>query len=676
MKREISDELISAYLDGELAVEEAQRVEQLLLDSAEHRKLFAELREMGSKIRALPKATLSADFSERVLESATRELQAETRLPAAESVDAGQTLNAKPASEKLAQLPPQRGGWVLAVSLAATAAAAVVALLAFPPDLGHLGGNSVAVAPNASDDSREQRARLSIEKDEQVAKPEFNEESDDRIMLKQEVAEEIDDETPLLELAGQIAEDPFPTARKPQDKSDLAFRGTASQRLNKSFGDEQADFVQPQSTPAKGNFSNTDKLDRETRQSRDDWKQFENKTKREGQIAGDARQEGLAAMANEKLDAITSDDSSSAVPPLLVSPEHFQSAQTAGLKLTIVELSKVVTDHAFADSLRDHRVRLDRLDSIGMQDVERKAGKNGLADEAEADEYQLAILEGAPQNIAAALAEFEVQSQPMAPSKKWRRYAEMGKAGISDASKADSDSESAEFSNAAPSAPKAAQTYNGQLPSPKSANALKPTSKPSDGAIAASPLPSAPGGDRSFSAPTVTPKPFDQPGAAPAPPIALGAGGSAAPVDPFGLESNEPSRANDQKAGNRRPLEEAEQSESKQDAAPGRNATNDVAPSSSIGGGDGAFEKEAAGERAPQEDVDTLQRFALEKQMRAADLADTDRANETPPEPSESETEPTPEPTVRLLVLIRRKQVASIPAADAAESTEAPAKPE
>lgn len=87
------DELISAYLDDELSREERLRAEQLLLDRADLRRLFDELRGLRQGLRSLPKFSLGDEFSSAVLRQAERSvLQGDdadtTKSPAADSAAA------------------------------------------------------------------------------------------------------------------------------------------------------------------------------------------------------------------------------------------------------------------------------------------------------------------------------------------------------------------------------------------------------------------------------------------------------------------------------------------------------------------------------------------------------------------------------------------------------------
>jgi hypothetical protein len=76
-EHEFPDELISAYLDGELSPAEKVRVEEQLMDSPEHRRLFEELKSLRRSLQSLPAESLDDDFAARVLRRAERELLAD-----------------------------------------------------------------------------------------------------------------------------------------------------------------------------------------------------------------------------------------------------------------------------------------------------------------------------------------------------------------------------------------------------------------------------------------------------------------------------------------------------------------------------------------------------------------------------------------------------------------------
>jgi len=116
-----SDELISAYLDGELPDADRQRVQRQLEASAEHRHLLGELRDLQDSLQSLPTYQLDEGFAERVVRRAEREtlLGSET--------DATQVTTAlKPASVG------RQSRWRVYVWAAVTVAGLVALALSLP----------------------------------------------------------------------------------------------------------------------------------------------------------------------------------------------------------------------------------------------------------------------------------------------------------------------------------------------------------------------------------------------------------------------------------------------------------------------------------------------------------------------------------------------------------------
>ncbi|MFO0899642.1 MAG: zf-HC2 domain-containing protein [Pirellulales bacterium] len=72
MNERPDDDLISAYLDGELSPAETAEVEKLLAESPEARQLLEDFRALGTGLRGLPKLHLDEGFRDRVLRQAER----------------------------------------------------------------------------------------------------------------------------------------------------------------------------------------------------------------------------------------------------------------------------------------------------------------------------------------------------------------------------------------------------------------------------------------------------------------------------------------------------------------------------------------------------------------------------------------------------------------------------
>lgn len=67
MSEKFTDELISAYLDGELSASQQSLVEQKLAESVEYQKMFDEMKALRDDIQGLPTYQLDADFSQRII---------------------------------------------------------------------------------------------------------------------------------------------------------------------------------------------------------------------------------------------------------------------------------------------------------------------------------------------------------------------------------------------------------------------------------------------------------------------------------------------------------------------------------------------------------------------------------------------------------------------------------
>jgi len=70
MSHDTNEELLSAYLDGELSANEQQRVEQLIAEQDEARQALEELRSLRETLQSFPRRKLGDGFSDRVLDAA------------------------------------------------------------------------------------------------------------------------------------------------------------------------------------------------------------------------------------------------------------------------------------------------------------------------------------------------------------------------------------------------------------------------------------------------------------------------------------------------------------------------------------------------------------------------------------------------------------------------------
>jgi negative regulator of sigma E activity len=121
MNREFNDELLSAYLDGQLASAELAAVEAHLASNPDARQLLSELRMLSDEVRALPRQSAGPQFADRVLQAAV-------------AAKAGQAMVSPAASNKVsgdqASGDKVRRGSRLPVVLAGVAAIAAAVALA------------------------------------------------------------------------------------------------------------------------------------------------------------------------------------------------------------------------------------------------------------------------------------------------------------------------------------------------------------------------------------------------------------------------------------------------------------------------------------------------------------------------------------------------------------------
>ena len=75
------NELLSAYLDGELTADEQAQVEQLLATNPAARQLVDELRALRVRLQALPSHRIGKDISQEVLRRAQLRMESEAAPP-------------------------------------------------------------------------------------------------------------------------------------------------------------------------------------------------------------------------------------------------------------------------------------------------------------------------------------------------------------------------------------------------------------------------------------------------------------------------------------------------------------------------------------------------------------------------------------------------------------------
>ena len=150
MKNEPENELLSAYLDGELTAEEQAEVERLLAADPAARQLVDELRALSSSLQALPSHEIGESIRDRVLHQAERRMLSE---PAPERPDerepAGQAVGPPWRAILRRVARPRNLAW------SGVAVAVAILIMVFsPPQAGRRDRGPVAWdAPAASEES-------------------------------------------------------------------------------------------------------------------------------------------------------------------------------------------------------------------------------------------------------------------------------------------------------------------------------------------------------------------------------------------------------------------------------------------------------------------------------------------------------------------------------------------
>ncbi|HVK80402.1 MAG TPA: zf-HC2 domain-containing protein, partial [Verrucomicrobiae bacterium] len=141
-----NEELITAYLDGELTADEQAQVEQALASDARLRQMHDDLRALRTSLQALPQQTLDASFAERVLRAAR---QAQAPAVDAEPEVLVKTHHGHDTTVRPAQHEPL--AWRVVVWTIAGLAAAVVVVLFLPKQTSEVARHLPATREAAPD---------------------------------------------------------------------------------------------------------------------------------------------------------------------------------------------------------------------------------------------------------------------------------------------------------------------------------------------------------------------------------------------------------------------------------------------------------------------------------------------------------------------------------------------
>lgn len=146
-EREVSHELISALLDGELSGDEQARVERRIADDRQWRQTYEELQVLRRRLQSLPQSHLESDFSNRVLRRAEREMLSMSPADAPVAASGDSTVGRPP------EIARDRGVIRGLVWAAAAIAAAVILTMFFPGQTDVVLGPTKTAESNALIDS-------------------------------------------------------------------------------------------------------------------------------------------------------------------------------------------------------------------------------------------------------------------------------------------------------------------------------------------------------------------------------------------------------------------------------------------------------------------------------------------------------------------------------------------
>jgi hypothetical protein len=141
----MSDELISAYLDGELSGDERAQVEQLILSEPRYRQQLESLRALRDSLQQLPRHVADDRFAERVLSRINEHRSLQATDAAAAHLSKGAQLDRRDRSIR----PGLRRGVLW--SLATVAAAVLIAIVMPSRDLQQVGQVPAPAAPGTAE---------------------------------------------------------------------------------------------------------------------------------------------------------------------------------------------------------------------------------------------------------------------------------------------------------------------------------------------------------------------------------------------------------------------------------------------------------------------------------------------------------------------------------------------
>lgn len=157
MNNSWNDELISAYLDGELTADEQAQVEQALATDARLRQMHDDLRAQRQLLQTLPHRKLDAAFAARVMQAAQQaKTKDSTATPLASTVAVAIETHSPPAHDPHHHLavvpahPKEPTAWHVMVWGVAGSAAALLLVLLWPGPMGEMARRDMAPQPQVA----------------------------------------------------------------------------------------------------------------------------------------------------------------------------------------------------------------------------------------------------------------------------------------------------------------------------------------------------------------------------------------------------------------------------------------------------------------------------------------------------------------------------------------------
>jgi hypothetical protein len=166
MTHQIPEELISAYLDGELTSDEQLLVEEALRDDPQSQQLLEDLQSLHDRLQAIPRSEPSRDYTEQILRRAERAILTGTTEPGP-SVSSDESSAAPTVTLPTGKDSP--GNWKHVIWASTALAATLLLALLFRPDKPISNQLTDATQPQADQSAPAEHPKLTsadVDKDD------------------------------------------------------------------------------------------------------------------------------------------------------------------------------------------------------------------------------------------------------------------------------------------------------------------------------------------------------------------------------------------------------------------------------------------------------------------------------------------------------------------------------